>query len=191
MFSSVNIQKVLARLQQFFLLSPARRKRHAAKSKDNQYGLDEVSGKTVSNAQKETTHSSSKAKHQHEPLKHDIQQAYPDFIQVEDEFIIRTLWEVKAEKHGLKGLFLNTYQELEKTLPNVDKATPIFIDIQLPNSTKDGFEIAKALFHQGYTDLYLSTGSLASELEEIPWIKEVVGKDFPIHILINSTEPTT
>ncbi|MBU2712072.1 hypothetical protein [Zooshikella harenae] len=185
------MQKVLARLRQFFLSSPACRKQHDLQSRGSKYHLDDVSDRSVSNTQQESVHPSPKAKSQHEPFKRDIQKTSPDFIQIEDEFIIRTLWEVKAEKHGLKGLFLNTYQELEKTLPSVDKATPIFIDIQLPNSTKDGFEIARTLFQHGYTDLYLSTGSLASELEEIPCIKEIVGKDFPIHILINSTEPTT
>ncbi|WP_027707304.1 hypothetical protein [Zooshikella ganghwensis] len=191
MFSSDNIQKFLASMRQLFKLPTARRMQSNLKSKDGKYDLSEASGKTSSPIQDEIAQCQSKAESQHVSSKHNDQKTNPDFIQIEDEFIIRTLWEVKAEKYGLHGLFLNTYQALEEMLPNVDKSTPIFIDIQLPNSTKDGFEIASALHCQGYTALYLSTGSLASEIQETPWIKETVGKDFPTHILVKNTKPTT
>ncbi|MGI0115266.1 ATP-binding protein [Zooshikella sp. RANM57] len=107
----------------------------------------------------------------------------PDFVQVEDDSLIRTCWEINASQYNLKGVAYASYQQLQTTLPNIPTDTPVFIDVHLLNSEKDGLQIAEELHERGFTDLYLSTGNSEHELSPPSWIKRVIGKDFPIAYL--------
>ncbi|MBU2710457.1 ATP-binding protein [Zooshikella harenae] len=115
----------------------------------------------------------------------------PDFVQIEDDSLIRTCWEINASQYNLKGVAYASYQQLLTTLPNIPPDTPVFIDVHLLDSEKDGLQIAQELHERGFTDLYLSTGNSEHELAPPAWIKRIIGKDFPITYLRYGQKNTT
>ncbi|RDH43592.1 ATP-binding protein [Zooshikella ganghwensis] len=108
---------------------------------------------------------------------------HPDFVQIEDDSLIRTCWEINASQYNLKGVAYASYQQLQNTVANIPPDTPVFIDVHLLNSDKNGLEIAEELHERGFTELYLATGNSEHELSVPPWIKRVIGKEFPIDFL--------
>lgn len=60
--------------------------------------------------------------------------------------------------------------------------TKIFVDSNLGNSIK-GEDLSKIVFELGFKNIYLCTGYQASQFSDMPWIREVIGKEpyFPNH----------
>jgi hypothetical protein len=91
---------------------------------------------------------------------------------------VRLNWEVTARS---KSLYLAAFADPEAFLKAVDsfsKETPIYLDSELGDGVK-GEDIAKGLHAKGFTHLFLATGYDPQFLPDMPWIKNVVGKDPP------------
>lgn len=61
----------------------------------------------------------------------------------------------------------------------IDFDAPIFIDVSLANGIRS--QVVMDGIHQlGFTEIDLSIGYQAADLESPPFIKRVVGKEFPL-----------
>ena len=61
---------------------------------------------------------------------------------------------------------------------SMTKDIPIYIDSNLERDIK-GEELAKTLYDQGYTNLYLCTGYPPETFGKMPWLKAIIGKEPP------------
>jgi len=57
----------------------------------------------------------------------------------------------------------------------------IYVDVNLANNVR-GEEVARRIHDLGFTDIYLATGYDADGFPPLPYIKAVVGKDFPLKL---------
>jgi signal transduction histidine kinase len=100
----------------------------------------------------------------------------PDAVLIDDDSLMITLWRYSAELAGKKLLTFNNIQSFEAQLPQLDNKVPIYIDSNL-NGNVRGELYAKDLYEQGFSELYLVTGSNASDFKEMGWLKAVRGKE--------------
>jgi len=97
-------------------------------------------------------------------------------ILVDDDELIRLIWEMEAKK---KGIDLIIYTDpLEINVKNLDFETSIYIDSNLKNGQK-GEEFAQSLFDQGYKNLILTTGYELKDFKHLTFLKNVIGKNPP------------
>lgn len=102
-------------------------------------------------------------------------------ILIDDDEMMRTAWSIAAE---ITGKNLSIYSSFEKFLSMINhhsKNSPIYIDSDLGDNIK-GEECAKKIYEMGFTTIYLTTGYSPEQFGDLPWIKEIVGKD-PLLIL--------
>ena len=101
-----------------------------------------------------------------------------DLIFIDDDIAITGAWVL----HGLtKGKTIAAYNSIHSFKADINKYAsnvPIYIDSDL-NDVKKGQEFAKELYVNGFKNIYLATGYNASQFEDMPWIKAIVGKEPP------------
>ena len=96
---------------------------------------------------------------------------------MDDDKYLRMAWELKAKKKNKKILSVGELSTLESNLYNIDLETPFFLDRDLGEDLPKGEDIAKDLFEKGFKNLYLCTGYRKEDLQEFPWIKEILPKN--------------
>lgn len=101
-----------------------------------------------------------------------------DYVLLDDYRGVREAWELDAARKGRRVCTVATPEALEEILPRLVKTTPIYIDSSLGNEVK-GEDVAKHVFAQGFTELYLATGYEPEDFPPMAWIKKVVGKRPP------------
>ncbi len=108
-----------------------------------------------------------------------------DLVYMDDDKYLRMAWELKAKKQNKKILSVGEFSNLESNLSNIDLETPFFLDRDLGEDLPKGEDIAKDLFEKGFKNLYLCTGYRKEDLQEFPWIKEILPKnvDFENYLL--------
>ena len=84
---------------------------------------------------------------------------------------------IKSEKLNKKIISVGELSILESNLSNIDLETPFFLDRDLGEDLPKGEDIAKSLFEKGFKNLYLCTGYRKEDLQEFPWIKEILPKN--------------
>ena len=100
-----------------------------------------------------------------------------DLVYMDDDKYLRMAWELKAKKQNKKILSVGELSTLESNLSNIDFETPFFLDRDLGEGLPKGEDIAKDLFEKGFKNLYLCTGYRKEDLQEFPWIKEILPKN--------------
>jgi signal transduction histidine kinase/FixJ family two-component response regulator len=95
-------------------------------------------------------------------------------VLIDNDELICEGWKIIGAK---KNIDVQTYSNLE-ALPPLAKQTLIFIDYELEQS-KNGIEVAKILYDMGYREIYLCTGHGDIMLSDYPFLRGIVGKDFP------------
>lgn len=101
-----------------------------------------------------------------------------DAVLLDDDELIRTVWQQIAEKQNKNLLVFEKIHDLYKNLKQIDFNTPIYIDSDLKCETR-GQDVAHALQIKGYQNLYLATGYDPSYLGKISSVKAIVGKKPP------------
>lgn len=99
-------------------------------------------------------------------------------VLLDDEVWVRSGWMMMAEKLNIPFAAFASSAELFNVLHLFSTDSIFFFDSNL-NEERKGEDIAHDIYNAGFTNLYLSTGMVGSELANLPWIKKVVGKDFP------------
>jgi len=102
----------------------------------------------------------------------------PDLIFVDDSTYLTEAWEAHAKLSGKKIAIFHQAEEVERFMHHFSKDTPFYIDSNLNGGIK-GEHLAKKLHDEGFTTLYLATGADNITLSDIPWIKKIVGKEYP------------
>lgn len=100
------------------------------------------------------------------------------YVFIDDNQTLTSAWELRAASANKKLAVFNRIDNLNVELKNYSLDTVFYIDSDLNDSMR-GEELAKELYHQGYKNLYLATGYAPSQFSEMPWIKEIVGKNCP------------
>ena len=103
----------------------------------------------------------------------------PDLICVDDSECLTSAWQCKAEDLGKRIVTYNKIDNFRAELNRYRKSTPIYIDSDLHDDVS-GEVFAKELFNAGFINIYLATGHDKNKFKHLQWIKQVVGKDFPL-----------
>ena len=90
-------------------------------------------------------------------------------ISTEHKFMIR-LPLYNGFQLSIKPMFRTYFHNLKNDGSSVD----IFESMNL------GFDISKELFDMGFKNIYLATGLAKHDFNQMPWIKDVVSKNFPL-----------
>lgn len=102
----------------------------------------------------------------------------PDLILIDDDVALTMAWKLRADMVGKNLMIYHRPNELLETLDQFPFDTPIYIDSNL-SSDISGEQFAKILYDKGYKNLYLATGYSKEKFGEMPWIKDIVGKEPP------------
>ena len=99
-------------------------------------------------------------------------------VLIDDDFLVRKTWEMASKTAGLHIRTFATLSEFETLSASLNKDVKIFVDYRLEEGS--GIEVTRTLFDRGFGNLYLATGMRECDLpplSEIPWIKEIGGKE--------------
>lgn len=107
-----------------------------------------------------------------------VVESQPDFIFIDDSVYLTDAWKMQASLYHKKLVVFNTVDAVNQAIHYFPTETPIYIDSNLEHHIK-GEALAKTLYEQGFLTLYLCTGMDDSEFPEMPWIKAIVGKEYP------------
>ncbi len=103
-----------------------------------------------------------------------------DCVLIDDDAMMHSVWQMCAKMARKKLICFESPQIFEqKTMAQLDKDTPIYIDSNLGEGYETGQAYAKQLFEKGFTNLYLATGYHPSHFNPMPWVKGIVAKEPP------------
>lgn len=105
--------------------------------------------------------------------------ARPDFIFIDDSVYLTDAWKAQATLNHQHIVILNTITQVNRCIDYFDKDTLLYVDSHLGEDIK-GEDFAKTLYEKGFKSIHLCTGMDASEFSEMPWIKKIVGKEYPM-----------
>jgi signal transduction histidine kinase len=100
-------------------------------------------------------------------------------INIEDDDLLRVVWENKAKKLNVKLLTLNHTSRFEDFKSMIDKKnTLIYIDSNLSDNDLKGEEFAIILNNEGFKNLHICSGYEKERFLNYPWLK-YAGKKIP------------
>ena len=102
----------------------------------------------------------------------------PDAVLVDDDALVHMTWKLAAKSKGIELLTFSTSRELLTAVGGLPKNTPFYLDSELGDGI-EGKQVAQDLYAQGFLNLYLATGRAPDSFPQMPWIKQVVGKEPP------------
>jgi|GEM_PF-6043576 len=105
------------------------------------------------------------------------EQSGPDLILINDEDFVSEYWALRAESLGKKLLVVSDETELDDNV--IRPSTPVYIHKTL-KGIRSGIEMARTLYNRGFSQLFLTTGDPNAKLDELPFLKGIVGKSFPL-----------
>lgn len=83
-----------------------------------------------------------------------------------------------AKERGLKVKLFATPQEFLSAVDNIDRITPIYVDVSLGGGVR-GTDFAHVIHKLGFLEINLSTGYDSETVQAPPFISRIVGKEFP------------
>lgn len=101
-----------------------------------------------------------------------------DAVLIDDDDLVHMNWKMAAKR---KNKIVRVYagaEEFWKESGAFPKDTPIYVDSNLADGVK-GEDVSWMMGKKGFSNLHLATGYEASQFEEMPWLKGIVGKDPP------------
>lgn len=109
------------------------------------------------------------------PLVNDENDNY-DFVFIDDDELLRTVWSGIAEKKELKLLVLSSVDEFESKKAKINFDTKIYIDSELGSNSVKGEDFALKLHLRGYKNLFISSGHPAEKFSQYPWLRYISKK---------------
>lgn len=101
-----------------------------------------------------------------------------EYIQIEDDELLRLTWESIAKKKNIRFLSLRSTHNFYDFESKIDKnKTSIYIDSILKDDIK-GEDFAEKLHNEGYKKVFLASGFEASKFSHLPWLM-CTGKECP------------
>lgn len=111
-------------------------------------------------------------------LSKELMPAHHDLVFIDDDATLCKCWQISANFNGKSIMTFTSIAAFEKTLPNINNTTPIYIDSELGRGIR-GEDYAKQLFDQGFHEIYLVTGHTAASFGPMPWIRAITDKNPP------------
>lgn len=103
-----------------------------------------------------------------------------DYVYIDDDEMLRMLWANTAKKKSKSLLILDSIEDFESYLLNLNKEyTKIYVDYELGETKLKGLDFAIKLNDLGYKHIYIATGYPAAKFEMYPWLNHW-GKKCPI-----------
>lgn len=103
-----------------------------------------------------------------------------DALVIDDDSLIKSVWEMAAAKQGKKIACFESLNEFLIIAPTLDRETPILIDVNLADGVR-GEDVAVAILRLGFSNISLATGYEAETIKIPPGVRRVVGKDPLFH----------
>lgn len=100
-------------------------------------------------------------------------------VLIEDDTKLAELWKISAEKRGISIEYFDSPEAFEAEKASVKKDTPIYLDLNFPDSKIDPLAFGQSLREQGYSEIFVCSGQNAQELKKLRWAKGVCGKEPP------------
>lgn len=119
-------------------------------------------------------HSASRARSQ----KDNESKSEIDAVLIDDDDLVHMNWKMAAKRQDkIIRIYANpdTFWKEAMTLP---KDIPIYVDSNLADGIK-GEDVTWMMRKKGFSNLHLATGYDASQFDDMPWIKSIVGKAPP------------
>lgn len=102
-----------------------------------------------------------------------------DYVYIDDEEIMRLVWERKAKKSNVSLLVLSSIKDFDQHLGKINKeSTRIYIDSHFGENEMRGEDFAKILHEQGFKHLSIASGYEAKHFVHLDWLN-YSGKDCP------------
>lgn len=102
-----------------------------------------------------------------------------DFCLIDDDSqLIHKIWGAMAKEKHLQIMMFTTPQEFRSVADKIDRLTPIYIDVSLGEGIR-GTDFAYEVHKLGFVEINLATGYGQDSIDVPPFIRRVVGKDFP------------
>lgn len=96
-----------------------------------------------------------------------------EYVLIDNDELIRFIWEKKAKDKGISLLSLSDPEQLYFYVDRISKTeTQIYIDSELDNCVRGEF-VAKKLFEKGYKNLFMTTGYAASRFSHYKFLQSV------------------
>lgn len=100
-------------------------------------------------------------------------------VLIDDEVFVRESWMLQAESKGVDLYAFAKEEEFFRTCGRLPKSIPIYVDYCLGDQERNGAEVTRDLYALGFENLWLATGYESKELQNLKWLKGVVGKSPP------------
>ncbi len=99
-------------------------------------------------------------------------------VLLDNDPLIRESWANRARKNKIKLLTFSKPKELFSALPSLGLRTAIYVDYDL-RSEVNGAEVTRKLSGLGFQETFVTTGYRTTEIEPMPWVRAVIGKEPP------------
>jgi DNA-binding response OmpR family regulator len=100
-------------------------------------------------------------------------------VLIDDDPLIRALWIAVGKHHGVSVLVFSGITEAAGELRLIDKSVPIYLDVLL-GERETSLSFSKTLKESGFARVVLCTSYDPIHFIGIPWIDDVIGKEFPV-----------
>jgi hypothetical protein len=101
-----------------------------------------------------------------------------DAILIDDDALVRGLWELSAQRAQKKVLLCSTPQEFFAVVNEIDRASPIYVDVHLAKGLC-GIRVSEEISTQGFSQVHLATGMDQDRYQSLQWVSSVIGKSPP------------
>ena len=108
-------------------------------------------------------------------------------VLLEDDNLIRTVWESSARIHNVNLKTFENKNDLIQSLDHISKNSIFYIDSELGNSEK-GEDVAILLNKLGFKQIFMASGYDKDKFNQMTFLKGVVGKSPPwkkIKVVLN------
>lgn len=101
-----------------------------------------------------------------------------NYVLLDDSPTTRLNWKLTAKIKGIEFSEFGSIKEFESSLSTISKNAKIYIDSNLGGDER-GEDFAKRLYDQGYENLFMASSYSSSAFSDLPYIKDVIGKEPP------------
>ena len=105
-------------------------------------------------------------------------EGFVDAVLIDDDAMMRRAWSMCAKQAGKRFLASRSLSDFMANSHRVAPETDIYIDCQLGDDAA-GHDVARELNERGYKSLFLATGRAKTDVEPLPFLKEIRDKTPP------------
>lgn len=105
-------------------------------------------------------------------------------VLIDNDELMQSVWKLAGKKSGLNVDTYSSVNDFIEKFEIYNQKTIIYIDSDLGDNIKGELQ-AKKIFDKGFSEIYLTTGFSADQVQKFPWIKSIIGKTPPFYSSID------